>query len=198
MKKSILVLVAVVFSSGFASTLRAGYYDAPMSSYAVQTAKNPMGSRIALSGIAQDNPCNCFDPGAWNFDVIGARTWGQDTERLDGWGGGIQATTFYNEIFGVGTRALWWDGELNVQHDYSASAYLRYPVPDLCIAPYFYGGGGLRTNGSTFGTGHLGAGIDIRLSRMECVGIFIDYRHTWTAQNEENYNQLSVGLRLSY
>ena len=113
-------------------------------------------------------------------------------------GGGIQASTFYNEIWGFGARAFWWDGELNIQHDYSLSVIARFPIRDLCIAPYIYGGPGVRANGDAHFAGHLGGGLDMRLSRFDCVGIFVDVRHTWTASGHQDYTTLTGGVRFSY
>ena len=116
--------------------------------------------------------------------------------RGDGWGLGAGATYFMNEYFGVGGRYFYFDNAFGSgEHDLSASAILRYPIPSLCIAPYVFGGGGLITNSNTKGTAHIGGGLDIRI--VDCMGGFVDARYTW-ADKSGNYTSLNFGLRMSF
>ncbi|MEM8953548.1 MAG: outer membrane beta-barrel protein [Verrucomicrobiota bacterium] len=143
----------------------------------------------------------CFEAGEFTVDAFFGGTWGQDREFPigDGWGGGVGLNYFLTEMFGVSARYYAFDNDApggSAEHDISFSAVVRFPIEELCIAPYLFGGGGLVTNSGTEGTGHLGGGIDWRFA--DNLGLFTDGRYTWAGGAKNNYASWNIGLRIKF
>ena len=71
----------------------------------------------------------------------------------------------------------------------------RLPIHSACIAPYAFGGGGVVTNGSTDGLWRAGAGIDIRMDAMGCVGLFVDGSYNWI---DDDYDSEAIIARVGF
>jgi len=163
------------------------------------------GAALAGATIASKNPAptknpvcvvddSCFSAGEVNFDIIGMYIDPTGDTLGDGVGGGIGLGYFFSENFGVNTKAYWWDGD-DAVHSITASAVYRAPIEDTCLAPYLYGGIGGHFDSVNQVSGHLGAGLEYRLT--ESVGLFADYSHTW-ADTTDNWHGYTLGLRFIF
>ena len=128
--------------------------------------------------------CPCFDPGV-ELSLFGAGTFPDDGD--DRAGGGIGLGFFFSENLGVNFSYHAFDTEPSVHHVGTADLVLRFPIHDLCIAPYVFGGGGVITNGETDGLFRAGGGIDIRLDQVSCVGFFIDGAYNWIEDSDSSH-----------
>jgi len=171
-----------------------------------------LGVPVANAGITslpsiKHYPREAYYAGEWSFDFISvyvdpqlddleAEDYGLDEEALSaGFGGGIAASFFFTENFGLSTRAYWWDTE-TVLTSVTASAVYRYPIHPSGFAPYlFAGGGGHFTSDETRGSVHAGVGLEYRLT--DRVGIIADYTYTW-AESELEWSMYTLGLRLLF
>ncbi len=177
MKK--ITLFSIVLSLGLGAMAHAGEYWAP--------SKNPI-----KEPLPQPDPL-CFHAGEIHFDVISMYV--DPTGSLSGSaGGGFAVGYFFNEYVGVRGTAYWWDSG-SAQHNFLASAVLRYPLHDLCIAPYVYGGIGGHFDSENQVGGHLGAGAEYRIT--DNLGIFADYSYTW-ADETSDWHGYTLGLRFVF
>jgi len=83
-------------------------------------------------------------------------------------------------------------------HNYSLDAVVRLPLGDLCIAPYAVAGIGVHSNSHTEVIGRFGAGLDLRLSSMDCKGIFADWIYTTDSGAVEDYSTVRLGIKLPF
>jgi opacity protein-like surface antigen len=176
MKKLTTAICALALSAGFATA--GDYYS-----------KNPMPSKGV---IPIEEPC--FAAGEINFDIIGMYIDPTGDGLEDGPGGGIGAGYFFTENFGINTKAYWWDGNSAI-HSITASAVARFPIDDLCLAPFIYGGVGGHFDSVNQISGHLGSGVEYRLT--DSIGIFADYSYTW-ADETDNWHGYSLGVRFVF
>ena len=163
------------------------YYDYSYSAKADYTyTKNPV----------QPEPLTvpCFTAGEFHLDAISLYADVQGDSLEDGAGGGIGASYFFTEMFGVMGRAYWWDTD-SVITSITASAVLRAPIQSVCLAPYVYGGLGGHFNSENQIGGHLGAGLEFRMT--ERLGIFSDFTYTW-ADKTDDWGMYTLGLRLAF
>lgn len=140
----------------------------------------------------------CFKDQEFQIDVFGSFTNGaRDYRYDDGFGGGIGANYFFTRYLGVGVDGNVYDGGARGVWSGSASLIARYPIDlgHVCVAPYVFGGGGVRSDGHTLGTEHAGAGLEFRVTPR--VGIFGDGRYTW-AENRNDAITTRVGLRFAF
>src|SRR5207245_2726980 len=85
-------------------------------------------------------------------------------------GGGIAANYFFARYFGVGAEADWLAGESAI-HLLDGNLFVRYPFNFDCagarrgLAPYVFGGYGAKFDGTKWGVAHVGAGIELRMTR---------------------------------
>ena len=143
----------------------------------------------------------CFVAGEIQFDIIsiyvdpvGGGDYGDyygDESLDDSAGGGLGLGYYFTEYVGVRAEAYWFDGGSAI-HSITGSLVVRYPFQDSCVAPYVYGGGGGHFDSVNQGSGHLGAGIEMRFNPS--FGLFADYRYTWTEETED-WRMYTLGLR---
>ena len=144
----------------------------------------------------------CFEAGETSLDIVsvyadptgGGGEWYDGSGLDSGVGGGLALTHFYTENLGVSAGAYWWDGNGAI-HSVTGSVIYRHPLQDLCLAPYVYGGVGGHFDSVNQISGHLGAGVEYRVT--DSVGIFADYRYTW-ADETEDWNLYTLGLRILF
>ena len=159
----------------------------------------PMGQPTKGGPIApppSDPGCICFDGGVLEFGAFGSYIFSDDA-ALDGEPGvGVSLGYFFTEFVGVQASytAIFSSQEV---HDTAASLVLRYPLRDLCFAPYVYGGGGYAVDSVNQATGHAGAGLDFRFDNANCLGFFVDYRYTF-ADKTSDWQAISAGLKVNF
>lgn len=178
MKK--LALYSALLGMGLSSAL-AGDYWAP--------TKNPVPTK---NPPIYEDPC--FAAGEMNFDIISVYADPTGNGLEDGVGGGIGAGYFFTENFGLMGRAYWWDGN-DAIHSVTASAVVRAPLGDTCLAPYLFGGVGGHFDSVNQISGHLGAGAEYRLT--DSIGLFADYSYTW-ADETDDWHLYSLGVRFVF
>lgn len=149
-----------------------------------------------------------FVAGEFNLDTFAAYTVADDGHFDDAWGGGVGLTYFVTRYIGIGVEGFLVDGEGSPhRRDRSdtddtvgavnGSLILRLPMDELRLAPYAFGGGGVFINddGDTLGQGHLGGGVEYRVTRN--VGVFVDGRHVWR-EDADNYGLFRGGVRFAF
>ena len=140
----------------------------------------------------------CFKDQEFQLDVFGSFTQGaRDYRYNDGFGGGIGVNYFFMRYLGVGADGNVYDGGVNGVWSGSASLIARYPVDlgNFCFAPYAFVGGGVRSDGATFGTEHAGAGVEVRVTPR--LGVFSDGRYTWSEDRNDSI-MTRVGIRFVF
>ncbi len=171
-----------------------------------------LGVAVANAGITslpsiKHHPREAYYAGEMTFDFISVYAdpnlseeqtdeYEMDEDALTaGFGGGIAASYFYTENFGVTTRAYWWD-TATVLTSVTASAVYRYPIDKSGFAPYgFVGGGGHFDSEESFGSFHAGVGLEYRLT--DRVGVVADYTYTW-GENSIDWSLYTLGMRLQF
>ncbi|GEM_PF-2935675 len=94
-------------------------------------------------------------------------------------GGGVGLNYFFARYFGFGAEGDWFAGGEAI-HIVDGNLFLRYPINfDFTgkrrgIAPYLFGGYGARFDGTKWGVGHVGAGVELRLNHR--LAWFVDGR----------------------
>jgi hypothetical protein len=109
---------------------------------------------------------------------------------------GVEADYFFSRFFGLGLEGDWIAGD-DVIHSVSASLIARYPFEygTWGWAPYAMIGGGGQFDGQNAGTGHIGAGAEVRF-RMHW-GVFAVGRYV-IHDSTLNYGLFRLGLRYSF
>ncbi len=144
--------------------------------------------------LSNSSSCGCFAAGTQGISLYGALLLG--AEAFDNsFGAGAAYSLFPSEYWGVEADATWGFADSTI-HTFNASAIVRYPIRDLCLAPYALIGAGIHTDGVKQGTWHIGAGVDIRLT-PECLGMFLDARYVF-AEETGNYTLIRSGVRWSF
>lgn len=137
--------------------------------------------------------CDCFGTG---FEFSGFAA-GAIPDNGDGeLGGGAAIGYFFTENVGVeiSYTVAAFESE---EHVITGNLIYRMPIEDLCIAPYVLVGGGVLTNSATDGLFDVGAGLDIRLDSMGCVGIFVDATYNWV-EDDRNFTLVRAGVKIPF
>ncbi len=170
---TLLIAAAAMVSSAFAGT----------ASY----SKNPK----AVAPVVPTG-CECFAPGfAFGLNASGILPDGEGDDEL---GGGVLAEYFFTDMLGV-------QGSYNVfateqeHHEFDAALVVRFPITELCIAPYILGGGGYATNSFEAWNVFAGVGIDVRLPDVNCLGIFADGTYHWAEDDGADFTIVRVGVK---
>lgn len=154
------------------------------------------GKAPVLAPLPVDAGCACFAPGS-TVSLFGAAIFPTGDQYDDALGGGIAYEQFFTENIGISAAAAWYATESEV-HNYSLDAVVRLPLGDLCIAPYAVAGIGVHSNSHTEVIGRFGAGLDLRLSSMDCKGIFADWIYTTDSGAVEDYSTVRLGIKLPF
>ena len=129
--------------------------------------------------------------------------------RKDVYGVGIGANYYFNTYFGLGVDATGLNGDKNLNQGtdgidlgvFTGSVLLRLPFEEYRVAPYAFVGGGVTTGDGSWGSAHVGLGMEYRLV-PEHVGLFGDTRWNFYgsrfAQGDQNNFQFRAGIRLLF
>lgn len=134
------------------------------------------------------------------FGTYAATGGGPQSRFKDGFGGGVGVNHFFLKYVGVGLDAYAWNGDRpkdGISGGPSGSLILRYPIENLHLAPYVFGGvGGLFTESrSPQLTEHGGIGFEYRFDPNW--GVFADARYVFT-DKDNDYALPRVGLRFIF
>jgi hypothetical protein len=141
-------------------------------------------------------PEPCFKDTELQLDIFGSYTDAvHRSEYGDGFGGGIGLNYFFTRNIGLGVSGNIYDGDVNGVWNTDLSVIARFPIENsVCIAPYILGGGGLVTDGGTYGTWHAGGGLEWRATPS--FGIFGEGRYIWA--EERDAAQVRLGARFVF
>lgn len=178
MKKVTILIAALAAAAGIAQAGPTGY-----------SAKQPP----VQTELNVPSMCDCFDAGTLTGSAFVAGLIGGD-DHDDELGGGVSLLYSFTENFGIEASAAWLGSDSTI-HLFTANAVVRYPIKDLCLAPYLLAGGGVHTNSHTQGVFQAGGGIDWRFS--DCVGVFVDAVYTW-ADETDDYTVVRGGVRMNF
>lgn len=145
-------------------------------------------------------PVLCFQDQEFQLDVFASYTDSHASNiHGDGFGGGLALNYFFIRHFGVGVDGNVYDGENrgddDAVYDFTGRLIARFPIDEICLAPYVFGGGGVEFNGRSFGTVHAGGGLEYRAT--ETIGVFGEGRFTW-GENDRDSAQARVGVRFVF
>jgi hypothetical protein len=138
----------------------------------------------------------CFLDQELQIDVFGAYVDGNADRhagyiRDHGWGGGIGVNYFFTRNIGIGVDGIWIYGKENAAadvrngsgdhttfHNVTGSLIFRFPMDEICLAPYVFVGGGFHVDGDQWASAHAGVGVEYRVVPNK-IGLFIDGRWTY-------------------
>jgi hypothetical protein len=150
----------------------------------VYSPKNPVPPPLPTG-------CDCFAPG-FAIGINGAGLLPENGD--DVLGGGFLAEYFFTEMIGV-------QGSYNIlassseHHELDAALVLRFPITDICLAPYVMGGAGYATNSYEAWNLFVGAGLELRLPDMNCMGIFADGAYHWSEDDDADFTLVRLGVK---
>jgi hypothetical protein len=153
-------------------------------------SKAPIDAKVPLPPLG----CACFDPG-FEFSGFGGAL--IPDEGGSAGGGGASIAYFFTENVGVETSYSVYATDPSEEHIITANLVYRIPMKDLCIAPYLLVGGGVITNSDTDALFDVGAGLDIRLESMGCIGLFVDATYNWK-NREDDFTLIRGGVRIPF
>lgn len=136
--------------------------------------------------------CQCFAPG-FTIGFFGAGIL-PESEADDALGGGFLAEYFFTENFGIqGSYGLLaTDSE---HHEFDAALVVRFPITELCIAPYIMGGSGYATNSEEAWNLFAGAGLEVRFDDMDCMAVFADAAYHWSEDDDADFTLIRLGVK---
>jgi hypothetical protein len=172
------IIASLIISCALASSVFAGPVYTP-------SAKGPVAP-LPPPG------CDCFAPG-FAVGFFGAGIF-PDNGDSDSLGGGVLGEYFFTEMIGIqGSYGLF--ATSSEHHEFDAALVLRFPITDICIAPYVMGGAGYYTDSQDGWNWFAGAGIDIRLPDTDCLSIFADGAYHWDEEDEGDFTIVRLGLK---
>lgn len=183
MKKAIIALfaIAAVAGSAFAGST---YVSSGKEMKQTKTFKQPY-----------EEPFTCFSDQEFQLDLFGSYTDTNGGGYGDGFGGGIGMNYFFQRYVGIGVDGNVFNGGQNGVWNTTGSLILRYPIDEICTAPYIFGGGGVQTDGEIAGSGHVGGGIEYRFVPHR-FGMYSEGRYTWAGNNDSW--QTRIGFRFVF
>ncbi len=154
------------------------------------------GKAPIVKGPVIDPGCACYSPG---FEFSGfAAGLIPDGAGEDEFSGGASIGYFLTENIGIETSYSVFDTDPSEEHLITVNLVYRFVNTDACFAPYVMAGGGLLTNGSTRGLYDVGAGVDIRLESLGCVGLFADATYNWVEDDGADFTLIRAGFRIPF
>lgn len=138
----------------------------------------------------------CFRAGELQLDIFGSYSDSvKRSDHGDGFGGGLGVNYFVTNNLGFGVSGNLSDGDVNGFWNIDADVILRAPFEgSICWAPYVLAGGGITTNGGTYGSWHAGGGLEWRVTHT--IGLFGEGRYIWA--EEHDVTQIRAGLRFVF
>jgi len=131
------------------------------------------------------------------IDAFGAGAFTRN--RSAGWGGGLGLNYFFLRYLGIGVEQSMF-GHRGSYTDWATigNVFLRYPICSLHIAPYAMAGGGAiyGKNHSGIGLGHVGGGLEIRIT--DNIGLFGDARWMYSGVEPRSGVLARTGLRFAF
>ena len=106
------------------------------------------------------------------------------------YGGGLAVDYFFTEHLGIGIDGTWVDAG-SVVHSYNLNLTARTSVLTDCLSVYAIGGGGVFTNGSTYGSAHIGGGVEYRFTNT--FGVFADGAYKWLDGGDITLTSVRLG-----
>lgn len=139
-----------------------------------------------------------YGVGRAKFNDSFDKTWRHDQNRQSGkFGASVGVNSFFTKHFGIGVDAFGLDNDGGLVDAASGSVILRLPIDMMHLAPYIFGGGGRIFEGPDTWTGHVGAGLELRLNPR--TGIFVDGRHIFAKRSSVSDLGLArAGLRFAF
>ena len=219
MKKYIItgVMAAVAATSAFAGTVTASKEVAPVEPPCLFRDNELQLDLFGLGDFYQGANGNFLG----NIAGTGAET--RQFSGRPGWGGGLGLNYFFSRFVGLGIEQSVFGrspgGNVNDYADYGYTRWqtagnliLRYPICQWNLAPYLLVGGGAQYgnvpninlgNGVRYrmagqGFGHVGGGLEYRVT--ETIGVFSDARYLFSGVDGLANNQLQwrYGLRFAF
>jgi hypothetical protein len=159
----------------------------------------------AKSGVEQrvTQPSYCYDAG-FEFSGFVTGLWPEDSRLEETIGGGIAIAYFFGHNFGVeGSYSVTGSGTAGGSDNQVATfnAVYRLPLGGECcstIAPYFFGGPGMISSGSSEMLWNVGVGLDIRFESWGCIGLFGDASYNWVDQGQPDFTLMRAGFRVPF
>jgi opacity protein-like surface antigen len=141
-------------------------------------------------------PEPCFKDTELQLDVFGSYSNSvHRSDHGDGFGGGLGVNYFFTRNLGVGVSGNISDGDVNGFWNIDADIIARLPFEgSICWAPYVLAGGGVTTDGGTYGSWHAGGGLEWRVTHT--IGVFGEGRYIWA--EDHDVTQIRAGLRFVF
>ena len=111
------------------------------------------------------------------------------------YGGGLAVDYFFTEHLGIGMDGTWIDAD-SVVHSYNLNLTARTSVLTDCLSVYAIGGGGVFTNGSTYGSAHIGGGVEYRFTNT--FGVFADGAYKWLDGGDITLTSVRIGASILF
>ena len=114
-----------------------------------------------------------------------------------GWGGGLGLNYIFGRYFGIGVEQDLVGRNNNGSSAYAewstiGNVFLRYPICSWNLAPYaMVGGGAFYGTAKSVGFGHVGGGLEYRVT--DNVGIFTDARWLYTGNGNNDHSGAILG-----
>ena len=144
--------------------------------------------------IVIEEPCS-FRGGEFQLDLFTAGAWYNSGKPF--WGGGLGVNYFFTEYIGIGVeQAVGGRGD-DAEWATIGYLFLRYPICSISLAPYgMVGGGGAYGTGAGHGLGHVGGGLEYRLS--DNIGLFSDARYVYSTERPRHAVLGRAGIRFAF
>lgn len=155
------------------------------------------GKKVVAPPIQAAAPC--FADREFSIDTFGLyQTAESGTPYDDGFGGGVALNYFFTRNVGLSLEGYWSDASVDstVVHSVTGSVVVRFPIDEICLAPYIFGGGGGHFDSENNASGHVGGGLEYRFNPS--VGIFGDARYVWIGDDANDVGLYRVGLRFAF
>ena len=131
----------------------------------------------------------------FQVDAFAAGAW-YSTGR-PGWGGGLGVNYFFTKFIGIGVEQDLLGRGSQTEWATIGNLFLRYPICSLNLAPYgLVGGGAAYGTGKGHGFGHVGGGLEYRVT--DNIGLFSDARYVYSSVDPKNALLGRAGLRFAF
>lgn len=157
------------------------------------------GTESKKTVVPMEEPC-VFRDQELQIDAFGQGAF--YSQGSPGWGGGLGLNYFFTRYIGIGVEQSVFGRDNEGHSSYTEWAtlgnlFLRYPICSWNMAPYaMVGGGGLYGTGQGKGVGHVGGGLEIRLT--DNIGIFGDARWLYSNIEPKSGVLARTGLRFAF
>src|SRR5258708_8418892 len=116
------------------------------------------------------------------------------------WGGGVGVNYFWSRYTGAGVDTSFQDGAHEFVDHVGGNLILRFPFEPVRLAPYIFGGGGLKFDPMDQWFADAGVGLEFRFNWN--LGIFGDVQYIWNDRTmpggRHDEALLRAGLRVAF